>query len=242
MVTRRYNKNRNEWRKSYGFSRKKPVIKFFSDSVTGISYSVDLNRIYRDRDYYLRDKLHGTIMSGTAVPPPPPHNVAEYDEGVIWFDGTGSQKAGVFNFTFSSNPIVVFSLEENPEVNVNLFGLSRTTSGYTVGASAPFSGAVRYRAIYATEYPAECTSPYSGTFFASANTAALSNQDSFGATFDYDSGLVGAISEVRANAWNTPLNEGDVYLQLDSSGSSPPEISGSLTANTTANIHFIVYY
>lgn len=242
MTTNRYNKSRNEWRKSYGFSRRKPVIKLFYDAVTGISYSADLNHLYRDRDYYLRDKLHGTVLSGSIPDPGPPVTIGEYDEGIVWFDGSSPQETGSFNFTFSSNPIVVFSLEEDPEVNVNLFGLSRTTSGFAVGASAPFSGAVRYRAIYSTGYPAECTSPYSGTFFASANTATLSSQDSFDATFDYEP-FVGPVSEVRTSAWNTsPNNEGDVHVQLDSFTESPPEVSGSLTADTTADIHFIVYY
>lgn len=234
MSTTRYNRNRNEWRKSYGTSRRKPVTKLFVDSKTGNTYSLDLNHVYRDRDYFQRDRYRPAIEAGTFP-------VGFYDEGLIYFDGSSSQGAAMFNITFPFEPLVVFTLEGDQDVDVNVFGVSKNTTGVTAGASAPFVGHVRYHAIYSDEYPAQFIAPDTSQFYASANRTATIQDDVFTGTFDYLD-EVGSITKVLASPWNTPLNESNVHLELDSYDVTTEEVTGNLSAETTGDIDFIVYF
>ena len=162
----KYIKNRNLWRKSYpvGLPKRPPVI--VTENKTGsdgnvYSTTLDLNRTIRHRDYYkIKDE-------------PLPVSLGEYDEDLIHFNNE-TFKSFSFNFTFSNNPTVVFSqgtaapAQPNTE-NVNIFGISRTTTGGVVALSAPYSGTIRYRAAYAGSYP----SYFTGSLVSIAPTAGI---------------------------------------------------------------------
>ncbi len=174
MADSKYSKNKNLWRKTYniGPTRRPPVIESFVDSVSQITYSLDLQKILRHRDFFRIIKL-----SASFIAPTPPLVLGEYDEDLIHFNNE-SYKSFNYNFTFSSNPIVVYtqgtaaSSQPNTE-NINIFGISKNTNGGVVGLSAPYSGTIRYRAAYAPSYPSYFTgsmtsiAPTAGTFVAS---------------------------------------------------------------------------
>jgi len=177
----KYIKNRNQWRKSYpvGIPRRPPVIitetKLGSDGNT-YTTTLDLNQTIRHRDVY---KLLGDTNDIANL-------LGEYDEDLIHFNNE-SYKSFSFNFTFSSNPTVVFSqgtadiAQPNTE-NVNIFGISRTTSGGVVALSAPYSGTIRYRAAYASSYPSYFTgsiasiAPTAGVFIGSVDREVPDNE------------------------------------------------------------------
>lgn len=181
MANGKYIKNRNEWRKSYpiGVPRRPPIVITETKlGVDGNTYTstFDLNNVIRHRDVYelLGDPFDITDLLG------------EYDEDLIHFNNE-SYKAFNYNFTFSSNPTVVYSqgtsdpADPNTE-NINIFGISRTASGGVVGLSAPYSGTIRYRAAYASVYPSYFTgtlasiAPTAGVFIASTDREVPDNE------------------------------------------------------------------
>ena len=140
-IDSKYIGNRNLWRKTYpiGNARKPPAIVTETKLGTdGNIYSVtlDLNKTIRHRDYF---KLLGDINSIGEL--------GEYDEDLIHFNNE-TLKSFSYNFIFSNNPTVVFSVnaadvaQPNTE-NLNVFGISRNTGGGVVALSAPFSGTIR---------------------------------------------------------------------------------------------------
>lgn len=172
MADNKYINNRNLWRKSYpiGIPRRPPVI--VTETKLGVdgniyATTIDLNQTIRHRDMY---SLQGDISS---------ISLGEYDEDLIHFNNE-IIKSFSYNFTFSSDPTVVFSQgisdpsQPNTE-NVNIFGISRTTTGGVVALSAPYSGTIRYRAAYASSYPSYFTgsvasiTPTAGVFIASTD-------------------------------------------------------------------------
>lgn len=180
MSNGKYIKNRNDWRKSYpiGIPRRPPV--FITETKLGTdgntyTTTFDLNQVIRHRDVY---ELLGDVNDISGL-------LGEYDEDLIHFNDE-TYKSFSYNFTFSSNPTVVFSqgtadvTQPNTE-NVNIFGISRTTSGGIVALSAPYSGTIRYRAAYASAYPSYFTgsiasiSPTAGVFIASVDRKVPNN-------------------------------------------------------------------
>lgn len=174
MANDKYIKNRNQWRKSYpiGVPRRPPVIitetKLGTDGNT-YTTTLDLNQTIRHRDVY---KLLGDTNDIANL-------LGEYDEDLIHFNNE-EYKSFSYNFIFSNNPTVVFSVnaadvaQPNTE-NLNVFGIARNTGGGVVALSAPFSGTIRYRAAYSTSYPSYFTgsvasiSPTAGVFIASVD-------------------------------------------------------------------------
>lgn len=180
MATGKYIKNRNEWRKSYpvGIPRRPPV--FVTESKLGVDGNTytsifDLNQVIRHRDTY---ELLGDTNDISGL-------LGEYDEDLIHFNNE-TYKTFAYNFTFSSNPTVVYSqgtadaAQPNTQ-NLNIFGISRTTTGGVVALSAPYSGTIRYRAAYASAYPSYFTgtlasiSPTAGVFIASVDRKVPNN-------------------------------------------------------------------
>jgi hypothetical protein len=170
----KYIKNRNQWRKSYpiGVPRRPPVIITETKlGVDGNTYTttLDLNQTIRHRDVY---ELLGDTNNIAGL-------LGEYDEDLIHFNNE-EYKSFSYNFIFSNNPTVVFSVnaadaaQPNTE-NLNVFGIARNTGGGLVALSAPFSGTIRYRAAYAGSYPSYFTgsiasiSPTAGVFIASVD-------------------------------------------------------------------------
>jgi len=80
----------------------------------------------------------------------------EYDEDRVEFTG-GTSAVATFNTTFTARPIITLELAPeylaDPSANINFFVSNLTATGATIETSAPFSGALVYRAIYAPIYP-----------------------------------------------------------------------------------------
>lgn len=225
---------RGLWRKVYGYSVNKPVVVSFVDTTTSTTMSLDLNKTFRHRDYFIIEGIAGGVATEV---PPPPSDLAEYDEGLVFLTGQDSG-TGNFNFTFSSNPIVVLTPDPALEwgENVNIYGFTRSTTGFTFGTSAPYSGAIRYRAIYSSTYPALCTSSFTASITASAGTATLTDNYAYTASF---AALPGSPFKFLQTAWDSgTLHDVSFQTQVYDSDSANVEIS----APVSTVVHFIAYY
>ncbi len=205
------------------------------DTITATTMSLDLNKTLRHRDYFIIDGIAGGLER--EAPPTPPVEITEYDEGLVFLNGTDTG-TGTFNFTFSNNPIVVLTPETDSMwgENVNVYGFARTTSGFTFGISAPFSGNIRYRAIHSPTYPAFCTSSFTSSITASAGTATLLENYHYTASF---AALPGVPFKFLQTAWN-PGTMHDVAFQTQNSSSNSANVEISAPVSTT--VHFIAYY
>lgn len=248
-INNKYGGNaRNLWRKVYGYQNNKPQVVSVVDSITQVTYSLDLNKTLRHRDFFIIQGLNSG--SQLEVSESSGYAIGEYDEGLFHFSSITDQGTGSFNFTFSNFPIVVLSVESASLYGegVNVYGGNITPSGFTFGMSAPFSGSIRWRAIYATSYPALCTSSYTASITASAGSVSMTGQAYYTASF---ATLPGVPFSYRDTAWTgipmipppdvgSVTNSEDVALihQTSSSNSATVEISGP----TFATIEFIAFY
>jgi len=127
----KYGKNRNHWRKVYDFRRRKPIIQTFT-TANSASFSYDLQKVVRHRDFFILQKDQGISVIELIL--------AEYDEGLIVFNNVSEQSSS-FNFVFSSTPdAVVLTVDPAPAIssedptttfntdNVNAFGISFTSA------------------------------------------------------------------------------------------------------------------
>lgn len=240
-INDKYGANRNLWRIVYPYNvRREPQVTQISIPGTGVTYSLDFNKTARHRDYF---KVI-TFNSTSAVPFP----VGEYDEGLIHFNSETS-KAFSFNFVFTSTPVVVFTIESpasgvNPLLTnteyINAYGLSKSTTGSIAGVSAPYSGTVRYRAIFSSDYPTVCTSSFSASFVCSAGTfTPTSIITAYTASYD---DLEASPSIFLETPWDTgSVSEADVFLSRTSmnSAQATAEISAEIDSDTS--IDFISY-
>jgi len=237
----KYRRNKNLWRKSYpmGGNRRPPVLVQFFDEITETSYSLDLQRTTRHRDYFEIDYTTGIILNPEVI-------FGEYDEDLIHFNNEDF-RAFNYNFSFSSTPYLVFSMEgeattvENTD-NLNIFGISKTVSGAIVGLSAPFSGTIRYRAGYASVFPAYFTgsigsiAPTVGTFRAS-----------FGSTNPNGQGFLTAswapLSSTPTSVFQTPFDDnGNFDANVAVVSSSSTLTAGTLVSDISAPISNSIYY
>lgn len=218
-ISRTIGRNPNLFRKSYGFSRRKPEIYEFVDVNSGITRSLDFQKVVRDRDFFVVRSGEGLF-----VPPPlaPEILLAEYDEDIITFDGEDEIFVS-FNFTFTEEPIIVFEVETDNEgvydggptaEGVNLFGLSMNTDSFTIATSAPFFGTIRYMAVYSPTYPALVTrsiAPDPGVpFLVSATQYTPEAEDTFDVSYP---ALPGSYSRTLYVAHDpTELGVSNAYL------------------------------
>ena len=224
----KYGSNRNVWRKSYGTGQAKRPPQLFTydvydvvneptnfDPITGkplvsSSYTIDLQSTVRHRDFFKTFGKTGAVVIG------------EYDEGLIHFNNTDTNSFS-FNITFSSNPYLVFSVNEEASTvqnttNINIYGISVNTAGGVLGLSAPFSGTIRYRAAYSDTFPAYfygrsgSITPTSGWFVASANKLTPDNQSYLSASWD---ALLGSFPYVFQTPFDDNSNfDANVAIQL----------------------------
>lgn len=235
MANDKYSKNRNLWRKTYGFRRRKPDVRTLVDPDTQVTYSLDVNKVIRDRDFFIirGRNISQSLNLGSL-------QVAEYDEGLVWFNGTTTYSEP-FNFTFSGTPYVVLTPEDGNDVVINPHGISITTTTVDFGVSAPFSGAVRYRAVYSPNgYPAVATSSFSSSFTCSAGSATLTQESLYTAV--YANLGFGAPTEFRQTAWDVnSLNDTDIYLEEVGSRGLAAN-ANILSAPLSNEIHFIAVF
>lgn len=174
--------NRNRKKKTYSFNRSQTT-HVVSSSVNGAIEYFDETLVVIDNPYFVLDTA---VSQGIPPVPPPPPGVGEYDESVIDFSWEDT-KTAPFSFTFSSTPIV--TLEILPAFgweNVAAYLDNVNASGLTVNLSAPLSGQIVYRAIYAPSYPTVVSRSVVSTSYyytASAGYSDLLNSDLFQSSY-----------------------------------------------------------
>lgn len=241
----KYGANRNVWRKYYpiGAPRREPQVVALVDTETNSSYSLNLQTTIRHRDFFkIIYYATGSFSSGSVVPPV---TLGEYDEGLITFNNASS---GIvfFNFLFSDVPYIVLTIEDSTpstlsQSNINVFGIEKNNQYCNVGLSAPFSGTVRYRAVYSPAYPAYFTSSYTGSIFtASAGAAGVNWSSEYTASF---SALVGgAPTQFRSTPWDGLFGQlADVALDPDETSFTATSANGTISAPYSGAIDFIAY-
>lgn len=235
-------RSRGLWRKVYGYQNNKPQVVAFVDTTTNTTMSLDLNRTFRHRDYFFIDSSTGNTSSflvPTGSSPTGSVVLAEYDEGTVTLSNTDIG-AGYFNFTFSSNPVVVLTVDSASQYNENVvvYGLTRNSASFTFGTSAPFAGTIRYRAIYSASYPAYATSSFTASITASAGATNPAGLSYYTASF---AALPGVPFKFLQTAWDFDGNmDVDVALQTQSSSSSGA--TTEISAPMSSSVHYIAFY
>lgn len=231
-INNRYGINRNLWRKTYGYNKFKPINVTITDQITSQSFTYDLNQTTRHRDFYIIRDIAGQIITARGI------EFGEYDEDLVFFDfSDGTEKLFNFNFEFTNNPIVTLKAEnENELSNINVFGISYSTTGAYIGISAPYSGNIRYRAIYSDTYPAYVTSAYTTSIMtASAGSTTVSLQDYYYSNFGT---LQSAPEFIYETAWDSTDDSSNIDIRTNFVTSNL--ISSSLSSIYSKDIHFIV--
>jgi len=236
----KYGNNRNLWRRVYpiGSPRRAPQTVNLVDPDTNLSYSLDLQTTTRHRDYFQIIQFVSATLDE-----PPVVVYGEYDEGLIYFDNTDNEIYS-FNFTFSSMPFVVYTMEESDPLNpnsefMNVFGTGKDTSGGVAAVSAPFSGTVRYRAAYNATYPATFTSSFTASMVASAGAVDVLNLTAYTASF-------GALTGAPTLFLSTPINtsgsgQPDVGLDPTEATFTTSTVAGEISAPYSGAIDFIAF-
>ena len=202
-----------------------------SANVSLLTRNISLTASNNSISSLLTNKIHFIAATTTA-------GVAEYDEGVITFDGE-TEKLVTFNFAFSNDPYVVFTFEDSlidDATSINFFGVDYpSVTGSIVGASAPFSGSVRYRAVYSPTYPAFASSSYSSSFKVFAGKLNFNEATQFTASFQD----LGAPVQFRTSPHDRVGDDSsDVAITKDSITST--KATNTISAPLTNEIHFIV--
>jgi len=233
-------RNKHVWRKVVGYGpQPKPVYDTYVDLANSQSFTYNEQETIRHRDYFEVKKQF--VVSGV-IPPNPtpvPFPVGEYDEGVITFDySDGDAKYFNFNFTFSGNPYVVLTVDSNDDMsNINTYGITYASTGAYIGVSAPYSGNIRYRAIWASSYPAIVSSTFTTSYFtASAGTSNPSNVTYYYQTFGT---MLSQPDFALESAWDSANLYSDVFVEDVFLTNS--YFIADVSAPKNHDIHFIVY-
>lgn len=246
-INRTIGRNPNLFRKTYGFSRRKPEVYEFIDVNSGITRSLDFQKVVRDRDFFIIRQGEG--LAAASIPPePPPPPLAEYDEQLITFNGEDSLYQP-FSFTFSNSPIIVFAINDDNEgpfndeevvEGVNLFGLAVDATGFTIGTSAPYYGTIRYMAVYSPTYPALVTrsiTPDPGVpFLVSATQYTPSAEDAFDISY---SALTGSYSRTLFSPIDSGIEDANTYLTASYADNDNVILSAS--AELSSPVHVIAF-
>ena len=239
MANEKYTNNRNQWRKSYpiGLPKRPPnLVSLSKIGADGVIYNsvIDLNQTIRHRDPY---RILGDIETYP--------NLGEYDEGLISFSNE-TFKAFSYNFTFSSSPVVVYSIGAGADTtteNVNIYGTSRNTTGGVVALSAPFTGTVRYRAAYSATYPqhffgvAASIAPTAGAFRASIDVEIPDNLSYVTASWD---ALAGVPSAVYVSPYDDNSNyDANVSLAVKAGTETSSSIVYEISAPMSSSIYVL---
>lgn len=233
----RYGRNRNLWRRVYSFRRRKPIRETLVDSETGVTFSYNLQETLRHRDFFI------IRSSATASAVVPVANIGEYDEGLIFFNNTDSAIAS-FSSCFTNTPdAVVLTVEPSPNNDDYIipYGITFDSCSMSIGLSAPFSGNIRYRAVYSPDgYPADVSSsfaPASGSFQVSAGHITASLATDYTASYAAGSN----IQFFAKTAWDFFGNfDNDVFISEDNVTDSSTE--GTISAPLSNPIYFIAFF
>ena len=224
----KYGRNRQLWRKVYADRRRKPETTSFVNTLSNETTTLDLHRTLRHRDFF--------IIKTTR--PPTGVDLAEYDEGLVAFANSYSATAN-FSFCFSDTPdAVVLTVDSAGDFSDYIvpFGIVFNSCSMSIGLSAPFTGNVRYRAVYSTTgYPAFVTGSSAELLRISAGHLTASNVTAYTASFDL---LSNPPTTFYRTPWDSFTNfANDVDLTLESSTQSTA--IGEISAPLSGVIYFI---
>lgn len=255
----RYGSNRNQWRKVYGYSRRKPNIVQVYDRdpatgeipTSGTLRSFDANKILRHRDFFLFQGVTSgsyLVLSGGVI-----STEIYYDEGLVAFNDETSVLDVTYSINFPGNPVVTFTIDPPtgayPVINsqnIQVFGLSTpTATSMDIGTSAPFTGNIRYRAVFTqvlANYPFYGTSSYSASITMSANIAGLNNQNDYTASYTELSSGAGHetfmfLQTIHHNG-TLPYN---INVAKENDSFSNTSSLNHFSEYVTSNIHFMAF-
>jgi hypothetical protein len=172
--------NQNRFKKTYGYKRAIPVYATVTIDDAGTTIEINRNQIKVDRQFYLLPEAIDAAFTG--------FQTGEYEEDDFVVTASVDSVTITFATPFTSTPIVVASpnTSSNNLHNINLFVDSVSTTQAILKFSANFSGSLRYRAIYASSYPARVqrTPLFPGSYYdAAAGTILTSNESSTTVTY-----------------------------------------------------------
>lgn len=195
----RYLQNRSLWQKSASTSRRqKPRAFTFIDGDSLLPTTIDLTKITRSRNAYRVEK---STPSDFVVE----FEIGEYEEGLVTFDDNLNEEI-FFNSPFTDTPIIVLTPEDDTSFgNYNVFCLAKSSASFQIATSVEYTGQMRYRAAYATSYPARVSSSFSSSFIVSGGEADTLNSSSQEFAGTFSTGILAPIVESRA----TPVFDGD---------------------------------
>jgi len=225
---------KNQARRTYGYIR--PPKQEIVVVVNGASRSFDAQSMAYHRDFFrvINDALQSTAGG------PSPIAFGEYDEDLISFNWTTSGSRA-FNITFTATPIVVLDVIPNTDLeNINVFLSYSSPTNLSVQVSAPFSGSVRYRAIYSPTYPIMVTRNVISSAFtynAYAGYIDLVGINFFTASYT-------SFGSPPSQAWFTPYdingNNGASVALVGSSSYGLTSSSGDISSAIVDRINFLV--
>lgn len=220
--------SRGSFRKVYGPTRQPPQLHSFVED--GQLKTVDANKFHVNRELYLiTDKLGiGASQLGEG---------AVYEEDTISFTNE-SFKNVEFLQAFTAAPIVVLTIDSGDDSNIMTHLTFVDIAEMGVGLSAPFTGVIRYRAIYSPSYPVFVINyPHAPSTVLKVNAGGIDvvNQSSFTTSFP-------AMSSLPASLYCTPVdvnNSGDVDVAVTDTSFTLTGIEGSLSSPITNRINFL---
>lgn len=229
----KYLQNRSLWQKSATISRRqKPRALTYIDGTTNELVNLDLTKIVRARNPYRVEK---SVPSDFVVE----FEVGEYEEGVVNFDDAVNEEF-FFDSPFTDTPIIVLTPEDDTSFgNYNVFCVAKTSASFTVATSYEYTGQIRYRAAYASTYPARVSSSFSSSFIVTGGSAATLSATSQQFDSTFNTGVLAPVAEVRATSvflgdQNTEIVDGNVAV-IDLEAVNLVD-NGSITGTVSAPI------
>lgn len=218
--------NRGAFRKQYSRFPVPPQIITLADNT-----EVDATKYQVHRDFYIKQVnigLTGSVRFG------------EYEEGYAVFDWTDEEVTVTFSTTFSSSPIVVINLDPytDPLQNVKAEITAVDQTSFNLRLSAPYSGSVEYKAVYADSFPAPVVRR---TLNPSLQYALV-----YGAVIDASSSYFSASFNLNNNVpdlgFYTPYSPTNVGMFEITTGSfiGTDFVAGDLSDSYVGQINFIV--
>ena len=225
---------KNQTRKVYGYIRapRQEIFVIIND----VTRSLNAQALSYHRDFFrvINDSL-SSITASSVV------EYGQYDEDLVSFNWQTSATKN-FNISFSSTPIVVLEVVPNENLeNINVFIDSLSATQFTVNTSAPFSGSIHYRAIYAATYPTIVQRNILSSSYFYTQVAAgyidLNGNNYFTASYP-------SLGSTPTSAWFTPYdinNNDDANVVLvNSSSYGLTSTTGDISSAIVNRINFLV--
>lgn len=217
--------DRNKLRRVYPKVRRKTEKDLYINADLASIFSLDRGKYVNDRDYFRIQEKNRSYVVG------------EFEEGFVHFDGTeeNNVRNHFFENPFTGTPIIVLNPEntEDNQQNVDVVGILKTQQGFTSAISAPFSGSIRYRAIYAREYPVIVSSSFSGSYVAEAGTLSV-NGLAYTASYDFDH-----FRGFKKTFWNA--NDNDMSVKIFKGEETDISSNGSFSSFVANSLDYIVH-